>query len=64
MKRDQVVEYIKQIWATNPLPNETEVVAPATIQGIQQQLDAGSKMIMYMVMEDGSKVLKTLKVEE
>ena len=63
MKRDQVLDHIKQIWAANPLPVDTAPVAPATIDGIQKQLDAGSKMILYMVMENGNKVTKTLKVE-
>ena len=53
MKTEQVVEHIKQIWATNPLPAGTAELAVTSIQGIEQQLATGSKSVHYMTLEDG-----------
>lgn len=64
MKAEQVLEHIKQIWAADPLPVNTAPLAPMTVDGIQKQLDAGSKMILFMAMENGNKVIKTIKVEQ
>ena len=64
MKAEQVVEHIKQIWATNPLPEDTAELAVTTIQGIEQQLAAGSKSIHYMTLEDGQLHIRLIKVTE
>ena len=64
MKTDQVVEHIKQIWATNPLPDGTAELAVTTIEGIEQQLAAGSKSIHYMTVEDGKLHIRLVKVTE
>ena len=64
MKTDQVVEHIKQIWATNPLPEGTAELAVTTIVGIEQQLATGSKSIHYMTLEDGKLHIRLAKVTE
>ena len=65
MKAELIVEHIKQLWEENPLPYiHTEGMTPASIKGIQQQLDAGNKMVLYMVVENGMNIIKTIKVDE
>jgi hypothetical protein len=64
MKVEQVVEHIKQIWATNPLPAGTAELAVTTIAGIEQQLSAGSKSVHYMTLEDGQLHIRLIKVTE
>ena len=64
MKADQVVEHIKQIWATNPLPAGTAELAVTTIEGIEQQLSTGSKSVHYMTLEDGKLHIRFIKVTE
>ena len=64
MKTEQVVEHIKQIWATNPLPAGTAELAVTTIEGIEQQLSTGSKSVHYMTLEDGQLHIRFIKVTE
>ena len=64
MKTEQVVEHIKQIWATNPLPAGTAELAVTTIEGIEQQLSTGSKSVHYMTLEDGKLHIRFIKVTE
>ena len=64
MKTEQVVEHIKQIWTTNPLPAGTAELAVTTIQGIEQQLATGSKSVHYMTLEDGQLHIRLIKVTE
>jgi hypothetical protein len=64
MKTEQVVEHIKQIWATNPLPEGTAELAVTTIAGIEQQLATGSKSVHYMALEDGQLHIRLAKVTE
>jgi hypothetical protein len=62
MKTEQVVEHIRQIWTTNPLPTGTAELAVTTIQGIEQQLATGSKSVHYMTLEDGQLHIRLIKV--
>ena len=64
MKADQVVEHVRQLWATNPLPAGTAELAVTTINGIQQQLVTGTKSVHYMILEDGKLHIKLIKVTE
>jgi hypothetical protein len=64
MKVEQVVEHIKQIWETNPLPEGTAELAVTTIAGIEQQLATGSKSVHYMALEDGQLHIRLIKVTE
>jgi hypothetical protein len=62
MKKEKIAEFIKEEWQRNPLPVESEN-ATNTIIGIEQQINAGSKLILWMCAEDGTKVIKTIGVE-
>ena len=64
MKAEQVVEHIQQIWAENPLPEGTAILAVTTIEGIEQQLAVGSKSIHYLSLENGQLHLRLVKVNE
>jgi len=64
MNTEQIVEHIKQIWATNPLPEGTAELAVTTIAGIEQQLATGSKSVHYMTLEDGQLHIRLAKVTE
>lgn len=64
MKADQVVEHVRQLWTTNPLPAGTAELAVTTIKGIQQQLVTGTKSVHYMILEDGKLHIKLIKVTE
>jgi hypothetical protein len=64
MTREQIVEHIKQIWETNPLPAGTAELAVTTIKGIEQQLSTGSKSVHYMTLEDGQLHIRLIKVTE
>jgi hypothetical protein len=64
MNTEQIVEHIKQIWATNPLPEGTAELAVTTINGIEQQLATGSKSVHYMTLEDGQLYIRLAKVTE
>lgn len=64
MKAEQVVEHIQQIWAENPLPVGTAELAVSTIQGVKQQLSAGSKSIHYLMLENEQLHIKLIKVDE
>ena len=64
MKAEQVVEHIRQIWTENPLPVGTAELAVTTIEGIEQQLTAGSKSVHYLTSENGQLHIKLTKVDE
>ena len=64
MKAEQVVEHIQQLWAANPLPPGTAELAVTTIEGIQQQLAAGSKLVHYLISENDQLHIKLIKVDE
>jgi len=64
MNTEQIVEHIKQIWATNPLPEGTAELAVTTIAGIEQQLATGLKSVHYMTLEDGQLHIRLAKVTE
>lgn len=64
MNTGQIVEHIKQIWATNPLPEGTAELATTTVAGIEQQLATGSKSVHYMTLEDGQLHIRLAKVIE
>ena len=64
MKAEQVVEHIQQIWSENPLPVGTAELAVSTIQGVKQQLSAGSKSIHYLMLENEQLHIKLIKVDE
>ena len=63
MKAEQVVEHIQQIWAANPLPAGTATLAVTTVEGIKQQLAAGSKLVHYMILENDQLHIKLVKVD-
>lgn len=64
MKKEEVIPYVITTWGGPQLENVD--TAPSTVDGIQQQLDAGNKLITFMINEevDGEirKVLKNIKV--
>lgn len=66
MKKEDVIPYVIATWGDQQLENI--YTAPSTVDGIQQQLDAGNKLITFMINEevDGEirKVLKNIKVIE
>lgn len=64
MKAEQVVEHIQQIWAENPLPEGTAILAVTTIEGIEQQLALGPKCVHYLSLENGKLHLRLVKVTE
>ena len=64
MKTEQVVEHIQQIWAENPLPVGTAELAVSTIEGIKQQLAAGSESVHYLISENGQLHIKLIKVDK
>lgn len=63
MKAEQVVEHIQQLWTANPLPECTATLAVTTIEGIKQQLAAGSKLVHYMIRENDQLHIKLVKVD-
>ncbi len=63
MKKDEVRNYIKQIWNNDPLIDVDPSIAPATMEGIEQQLEAGNKLILFMINQDGNHVIKTVAVD-
>jgi hypothetical protein len=63
MKNTEVLDYIKQVWKENPLSVVVPGIAVSTVDGIQQQLDAKSALVLYTIMENDNTVIKTVKVE-
>ena len=63
MKAEQVVEHIQQLWVANPLPEGTATLAVTTVEGIEQQLAAGSKLVHYMISENDQLHIKLVKVD-
>lgn len=64
MKAEQVVEHIRRIWTENPLPVGTAELAVTTIEGIEQQLVIGSKLVHYLISENGQLHIKLIKADE
>ena len=62
MTNDEALKYITEEWVKNPLTAMMDS-AVSTTEGIKQQIDNGNLSVLYMVMEDGDKVIKRISLK-